>query len=115
MVNKRDKITAVFAALADPTRRGILKRLAERGEIRVTALARPFRISLPGFSKHLRVLEEARLIQRQRKGRLHLIRARAAGMREAQKWIAQCAAFWDAKFDALDELLKREERKEKNR
>jgi DNA-binding transcriptional ArsR family regulator len=115
VVNKRDKITAVFAALADPTRRGILKRLSDRGEIRVTALARPFHISLPGFSKHLRVLEDARLIQRQRKGRLHLIRARAAGMREAQKWIAQCAAFWDAKFDALDELLKSEERKEKKR
>jgi len=115
VVNKRDKITAVFSALADPTRRGILKRLAGHGEIRVTTLARPFRISLPGFSKHLRVLEEARLIQRQRKGRLHLIRARAAGMREAQKWMAQCAVFWDARFDALDELLKNEERKEKQR
>ena len=115
MVNKRDKVTEVFAALADPTRRGILKRLAGCREIRVTALARPFRISLPGFSKHLRVLEDARLIQRHRKGRLHLIRARAAGMREAQKWMAQCAAFWDVKFDALDELLKREERKEKRR
>lgn len=81
----------------------------------MTALARPFHISLPGFSKHLRVLENARLIQRQRRGRLHLIRARAAGLREAQKWIAQCAAFWDSRFDALDELLKSEERKEKKR
>jgi DNA-binding transcriptional ArsR family regulator len=115
VVNKQDKITAVFAALADPTRRGILRRLSGRGEIRVTALARPFHISLPGFSKHLRVLENARLIQRQRRGRLHLIRARAAGLREAQKWIAQCAAFWDSRFDALDELLKSEERKEKKR
>jgi DNA-binding transcriptional ArsR family regulator len=115
VVNKQDKITAVFAALADPTRRGILRRLSERGEIRVTALARPFRISLPGFSKHLRVLEDAQLIQRHRKGRLHLIRARAAGLREAQKWIAQCAGFWDSRFDALDELLKSEERKESKR
>jgi len=115
MVNKQNRVTAIFAALADPTRRRILVRLSERGESPVTALARPFRISPPGFSKHLRVLEKAHLIERQRKGRLHLIRARAAGLREAQKWMAQCAAFWDSKFDALDELLQSEAQKEKKR
>jgi DNA-binding transcriptional ArsR family regulator len=108
MVNKQNRVTAIFAALADPTRRRILVRLSEHGESPVTALAKPFRISPPGFSKHLRVLEKAHLIQRHRRGRLHLIRARAAGLREAQKWMAQCAAFWDSKFDALDELLKSE-------
>jgi|SRR4249919_2719386 DNA-binding transcriptional ArsR family regulator len=115
MVNKQSRVTAIFAALADPTRRRILVRLSERGESPVTALAKPFRISPPGFSKHLRVLEKAHLIQRQRKGRLHLIRARAAGMKEAQKWMAQCAAFWNSKFDALDELLKSEAQKDKKR
>lgn len=115
MVNKQNRVTAIFAALADPTRRRILVRLSERGEISVMALAKPFQISLPGFSKHLRVLEAARLIQRHRKGRLHLIRARAAGLREAQKWMAQCAAFWDSRFDALDDLLKSGERKDSKR
>jgi DNA-binding transcriptional ArsR family regulator len=115
MANKQNTVTAIFAALADPTRRRILVRLSERGESPVTALAKPFRISPPGFSKHLRVLEKAQLIQRHRKGRLHLIRARAAGLREAQKWMAQCAAFWDSRFDQLDELFKSERRKEKPR
>ena len=115
MVNKRSRVTATFAALADPTRRRILIRLSEHGEISVTALAKPFPISPPGFSKHLRVLEAARLVQRRRKGRLHLIRARADGLKAAQKWMAQCAAFWDSRFDQLDELLKSENRKEKKR
>jgi DNA-binding transcriptional ArsR family regulator len=115
VVNKQRQITAVFAALADPTRRRILVRLADGEESRVTALARPFRISLPAISRHLRVLEHARLIQRRRKGRVHLIRARAAGMKEAQKWMAQCAAHWDSRFDALEDLLKGEERKETRR
>ena len=115
MVNKQNQVTAIFAALADPTRRRILVRLSQRGETPVTTLARPFRISPPGFSKHLRVLERACLIERNRKGRLHLIRTRAAGMKEAQKWMAQCAAFWDSKFDQLDELLKSEKRRGKQR
>lgn len=115
MVNKQQKVTAIFRALADPTRRRILVRLSERGESPVTALAKPFHISPPGFSKHLRVLEKAQLIQRHRKGRLHFIRARSRGLREAQEWMAQCAAFWDARFDQLDALLKSENRKEKLR
>jgi DNA-binding transcriptional ArsR family regulator len=108
-------MTVVFAALADPTRRRIIARLSAQGAIRVTALAKPFRISLPAISRHLRVLEEARLIQRHRQGRVHLIRARAAGMKAAQKWIAQCAAHWDARFNALDELLESELRKDAKR
>jgi len=115
VVNKRNRVTAVFAALADPTRRRILARLSQCGECRVTSLARPFHISLPGFSKHLRVLEHARLILRRRQGRLHLIRARAAGLNEAQQFMTQCAVFWDIKFDALDRLLEREHRKDRKR
>ena len=113
MVNNQKTITAVFAALADPTRRRILLRLAERGEGQVTALAKPFRISLPAISRHLRVLERARLIERRRKGRTHLIRVRATGFKQAQEWMAQCAAGWDFSFDTLDELLKKEQRKGK--
>jgi DNA-binding transcriptional ArsR family regulator len=113
MVNNQKKITAIFAALADPTRRRILVRLTNGGEGPVTRLAKPFRISLPAISRHLRVLEKARLIDRRREGRVHLIRFRAAGLRQAQDWIAQCAAGWDFSFDALDELLRNEQREEK--
>lgn len=91
-----------------------MERLSTRGEARATALAKPFRISLPAISRHLRVLEGARLIERRRKGRLHLIRARAAGLAEARRWMAHYAAGWDAAFDALDELLKKERRKDAN-
>lgn len=102
----------MFAALADPTRRSILERLSAQGESRVTALAKPFRMSLPAISRHLRVLEKARLIRRRRHGREHLIQARAEGLQAARQWIAHCAAGWDFSFDALDELLKIERRKE---
>jgi DNA-binding transcriptional ArsR family regulator len=115
VVDGQAHLTALFAALADPTRRRILQRLSEDGETRVTLLARPFRMSLPAISRHLRVLERARLIQRHRSGRLHLIRARAAGLREAREWIMRCAEQWDLQFDALDELLKGEKRKEKRK
>jgi len=79
----------------------------------VTELAKPFRISLPAISRHLRVLEDARLVRRHRQGREHVIAANPAGMRDAQKWIAQCAAGWELSFDALDKLFKSEQRKEK--
>ena len=115
MVNQRERVTAIFAALADPTRRRIVERLSGHGETRVTALAKPFHISLPAISRHLRVLEEARLIKRQRHGREHLIRAHAAGLKEAQKWMAQYVAGWEFGLDSLDELLKSEKQKEKPR
>jgi DNA-binding transcriptional ArsR family regulator len=82
-----------------------MERLSGRGERRVTALAKPFRISLPAISRHLHVLERARLIQRRRQGRIHFIRTRAAGLKEAQRWLMRCALEWDSRFDALDELL----------
>jgi DNA-binding transcriptional ArsR family regulator len=113
LVNNPRRVSIVFAALADSTRRRILVRLSARGESPVADLARPFRISPPAISRHLRVLERARLIQRRRHGREHLIRARATGLREAQNWIAQCAAGWQFSFDALDQLIKSDQRKEK--
>jgi DNA-binding transcriptional ArsR family regulator len=111
MVTHRDRVTSVFAALADPTRRRILARLSNGREGAVTALAGPFRISRPAISRHLRVLERARLIARRRRGRVHLIRARAAGLKPAQQWMAHCAAGWDFSFDRLDGLLKNEREK----
>jgi len=113
MVNNPKDVTAIFAALADPTRRRILMRLSDQGEGPVTALAKPFRVSLPAISRHLRVLEKARLIDRRHAGRTHMIRARAVGLKPAQEWIAHFAAGWDHSFDTLDELLKIEMKKGK--
>jgi DNA-binding transcriptional ArsR family regulator len=108
-------MTAVFGALADPTRRRIIERLARNGETRVTTLAAPFHMSLPAISRHLRVLENARLIKRHRRGREHLIRTYDAGLNEARRWIEQCAAGWESAFDNLDFLLKRAQQTEKRR
>jgi DNA-binding transcriptional ArsR family regulator len=110
LVNNQSHVTRIFAALADATRRGILVRLSTSGESPVTALARPFRMSPPAISRHLRVLERARLIHRRRKGRVHLIRARADGLNDAQQWMAQCAAGWEFSFDTLENLLKKEKK-----
>jgi DNA-binding transcriptional ArsR family regulator len=106
VVNNPQRVAAVFSALADPTRLRIVQRLSEQGESRVTALAKPFHISLPAISRHLRVLENARLIKRQRHGREQLISSDAAGLEAARKWIAHCAAGWESSFDTLDRLLK---------
>jgi len=115
VVNNQQRTTAVFAALAAPTRRRIVQRLSQEGETRVTTLARPFRMSLPAISRHLRVLEKARLIRRQRRGREHWIRPYAAGLEDARQWIAQCAAGWEFAFNNLDRLLKATQQKEKTR
>jgi DNA-binding transcriptional ArsR family regulator len=112
LVNNQKRITAVFAALADPTRRRIVARLSDRAELPVTALAKPFRISPPAISRHLRVLERARLILRRRTGRIHLIRARPEGFQEAQRWINRYIAAWNFSFDRLDKLLEDERGKE---
>lgn len=108
MVTKQEKLNVAFSALADPTRRRILERLSKQKEIRVTSLAKPFRMSLPAISRHLRVLENAELIQRERQGRVHNIRANSQGLKNVQQWIVQYAQFWDSQFDAIDELLKKQ-------
>jgi DNA-binding transcriptional ArsR family regulator len=97
-------LDATFRALADPTRRAILARLA-RGEAMVTELATPFAMSLPAISKHLRVLESAGLLQREIDGRIHRCRLAAEPMKDAAAWIAQYRAFWEAQFDALEKYL----------
>ena len=100
-------VSAVFAALADPTRRRIIERLATGGTCRVTNLAKPFRMSLPAISRHLRVLEEARLIERERSGRLHLIRTKPRGLEEVQNWVARHAEIWERRLDALEAVIRK--------
>jgi DNA-binding transcriptional ArsR family regulator len=99
-------LDATFAALSDATRRGILARLAE-GETSVSELAAPYRMSLPAVSKHLRVLEGARLIVRRKNGRVHRCRLSAQPMRSASEWIAQYRRFWENQFGALSSYLEK--------
>ncbi len=104
-------LTRTFAALADPTRRRILEHLAG-GEHCVTDLARPYRMSLPAVSKHLRVLESAGLVRRKRDGRVHRLKLEARPMRDAQVWIEEYRKFWEESFDRLDDYLKQLQNKE---
>ncbi|MEO5719211.1 MAG: metalloregulator ArsR/SmtB family transcription factor [Chthoniobacterales bacterium] len=97
-------LNRTFAALADPTRRRILERLAQ-GDRCVTDLAKPYRMSLAAVSKHLGVLERAGLIRRQRRGRVHHLRLEAKPMKNAQQWIEEYRHFWEANLDRLDNYL----------
>lgn len=101
-----NRLDLTFAALADPTRRSILANLAD-GERCVTDLAKPHRMSLPAISKHLRVLEKAGLVRRQRQGRVHRLAIEARPMQEAQQWIAEYRRFWEASLDRLDNYLQK--------
>lgn len=104
MVKQTADLSLIFGALADPTRRGILERLAA-GEQRVTDLAKPFKMTLAAVSKHLRVLENAGLLSRRRDGRVHLLKAKPEAVAAARQWIEQYAQGWDDSFDALDRHL----------
>jgi DNA-binding transcriptional ArsR family regulator len=99
-----ERLDATFAALADPTRRAILARLAS-GEASVGELARPFAMSQPAVSKHLRVLERAGLISRGRDGQRRPRRLVAAPLAEASAWLEEYRRFWEGSFQRLDELL----------
>lgn len=112
MVNKGEPLDATFSALADPTRRGILEQLA-KGQTRVTDLAKPYSMSLPAISKHLRVLEKAGLIRRSRVGREHRIRVDPKPIQAARDWIQFYATHWQQQFDALDAFLAEAQRKNK--
>jgi DNA-binding transcriptional ArsR family regulator len=103
-----------FGALADPTRRAILSRLA-KGEATVTELAAPFRVSLPAVSKHLRVLESAGLLKREIDGRVHRCRLAAEPMKGAAEWIDTYRVFWESQFDELAKVLESTTTEEKNR
>jgi DNA-binding transcriptional ArsR family regulator len=100
-----DALSQVFAALADPTRRAILARLAE-GEASVTELAEPFAMSMPAVSKHLKVLERAGLIARGREAQWRPCRLEAAAFKDATDWLERYRQYWDTSLDRLDSHLK---------
>jgi DNA-binding transcriptional ArsR family regulator len=100
-----DQLSSTFAALADPTRRAILARLAS-GEASVNEIAKPFKMTLPAVSKHLKVLSKAGLVKRSRTAQWRPVALRAAPLKEAMDWIDEYKKFWEQSFDRLDEYLK---------
>jgi len=104
MPTASERLTVTFTALSDPTRRAILARLAS-GEASVNELAKPFDLSLPAVSKHLKVLEAAGLISRGRKAQSRPCRIQAAPLKEGDAWIARYKRFWEESLDRLDEYL----------
>jgi DNA-binding transcriptional ArsR family regulator len=106
-----DQLSVTFAALADPTRRAILSRLAQ-GEASVTELAKPFDLSLPGISKHLKVLQRAGLITQGRNAQWRPCRLEPTRLKEASEWVGEYRRFWDESFQRLEEILQDMVRKE---
>jgi DNA-binding transcriptional ArsR family regulator len=107
-----DQLSTTFAALADPTRRAILKRLSS-GEKSVTELAKPFEMTLPAISKHLKVLERAGLIRRSRDAQWRPCRLQAAPLKNASDWIEKYRQFWEQRLDRLGDYLHELQTKEK--
>jgi DNA-binding transcriptional ArsR family regulator len=107
-----DSLSVTFAALADPTRRAILARLA-LGELSVTELAEPFEMSLPAVSKHLKVLERAGLIVRSREAQWRPCQLEARPLKDVADWVEHYRRFWQESFDRLDEYLHELKEKEK--
>jgi DNA-binding transcriptional ArsR family regulator len=112
MVNHLQSLDSTFAALSDATRRGILARLAA-GEISVSELAKPYDMSLPAVSKHLRVLESAGLLRRRKDGRVQRCNLVAGPMKSAAEWIEHYRRFWEAQLDSLARFLEDSSNKEK--
>jgi DNA-binding transcriptional ArsR family regulator len=108
MVENRLDVT--FHALSDPTRRGMLASLA-LGEKSIGELAEPFAMSFAGASKHVKVLEDAGLLERRKVGRTHLIRLNARPLEEAERWLRQWEKFWNVRLDRLEALIERDKRK----
>ncbi len=98
------RLNAVFAALADPTRRAIIERLS-RSEARVTEIAEPFPMSLNAVSKHIRVLEASGVIERHRKGRDHILSINTRSLDEVDFWIERTRRYWEKQLDAMERLL----------
>lgn len=106
---EHDELSTTFAALADPTRRAILARLAD-GVATVTELAEPFEMSLPAVSKHLKVLERAGLVERGRLAQWRPVQLRAERLRDVADWVEQYRRFWTESFDRLDDYLQQLQR-----
>jgi DNA-binding transcriptional ArsR family regulator len=111
MQTETDQLSATFAALADPTRRAILARLAQDGEVTVNELAQPFPFSVQAVSKHLKVLERAGLITRGRTAQLRPSRLEGAPLRDAAAWLEQYRAIWEGRLDRLAQHLEDLQRK----
>ena len=107
-----DRLSLTFGALADPTRRAILARLA-RGGASVTEIAEPFDMSLPAVSKHLKVLERAGLVTRGREAQLRPAALEAGPLKEVDEWVERYRVIWEQRLDRLDEYLKELQQKEK--
>ena len=97
-------LNEVFSALADPTRRKILETLSE-GDASVTELAEPFQMSLPAISKHLRILEDAGLVIREKEGRIHRMHLDGKPLKDAAAWLDRHRDFWESRFSSLENLL----------
>jgi DNA-binding transcriptional ArsR family regulator len=109
-----DRLSMTFHALADPTRRAILARLAD-GPASVNELAAPFSMSLPAVSKHLKVLEKAQLVSRGKEAQWRPCTLEAAPLKDADAWIEQYRAMWEARFDRLDDYLQELQGKKPNK
>jgi len=107
-----DRLSSTFSALADPTRRAILARLAS-GEMSVKQLAKPFDMSLPAVSKHLKVLERAGLIERRRQAQWRPCRLQARPLKDVDAWVERYRRFWEESFDRLSQYLREIQAKEK--
>ncbi len=105
MPSVQQKLNLTFTALSDPTRRAILARLS-RGEATVQELAKPFAISAPAITKHLKVLEKAGLISRSREAQWRPCRIEASALKEVSDWVSEYRQFWEESFDRLDAYLK---------
>ncbi|MGB8354531.1 MAG: metalloregulator ArsR/SmtB family transcription factor [Chthoniobacteraceae bacterium] len=108
-----DVLSATFSALADPTRRAILARLA-RGELSVGELARPFKMSGPAITKHLKVLQRVGLITRSRQAQWRPCRLQAKPLQKVDAWVGDYRQFWEESFDRMDDYLKELQKKEKH-
>lgn len=106
MVNYQTyNLNDVFHALSDPTRRAILERLSHKS-LSVSELAKPFKVSLVAISKHIKVLENAKLISRQKAGRISMCQVNEEAMMSAEEWLSHYSRFWTDKMEALDEFVK---------
>jgi DNA-binding transcriptional ArsR family regulator len=100
----------VYSAIADPTRRSILLRLVKNGETNVNDLLKPFSISQPAVSKHLRILREAGLVRSRKEGRLRIYQIDAGKLRQVHDWVSHFERYWDEKLDALGDYLNKRKR-----
>jgi DNA-binding transcriptional ArsR family regulator len=112
-MTSEDELSVTFAALADPTRRAILARLAQ-GEATVLELAEPFQLSLPAVSKHLKVLQKAGLVSQGRRAQWRPCRLEPARLKDASEWIERYRAIWQERFGRLDEYLRELQAKEEH-